>query len=440
VSPASSFPERRYRTVMCSASLEPTAVPATQAPIPGERVGAVRLVGTSGSPRYHELDSLRGSMMMLGLVLHSAVAYMQTPMGDMWGFKDQHTNLAFDVLVAFLHTFRVPVFFALAGFFAALLYERRGMRALIENRARRVLGPLVVGWIALFPLTIAGFAFAQSGGELLAVPAALRYVVSADVPQHLQLLHLWFLFDLLIYYAGALLVCRLIVNMRIDTRRKLAETAGTLVLEWYGPIVLAALTVITLLPMQSGMLETPGTFRRPIGTLTANAVFFAFGWVLFVRRDSLSALTFRAWGKTIAGCCLFPIHALALTRLADGGGTSYRIISIASLAAVVWLLVYGLLGLAVRYLARPNVWRRYLADASYWCYLIHLPIVAWGSGLLSGLAWPAGLKYLVLLASVLVVCLVSYDLLVRPTFLGVALNGRRYHRAAITRRQLRVQD
>jgi peptidoglycan/LPS O-acetylase OafA/YrhL len=379
-------------------------------------------------------------MMMLGLVLHSAVAYMQTPMNGMWGYKDPQTHIAFDVLVAFIHTFRVPVFFVMAGFFAGLLYERRGSHALIMNRMRRVMGPLVVGWIVLFPLTIAGFAFAQSGGSFLAFLGGAQYVISVDVLQHLQLLHLWFLFDLLFYYAAALLACELLRKVLFDRRSKLAERAGSLIVHRKGPIVLAALTAVTLLPMQSGMLETPGSFRRPLTTLAANVLFFGFGWVLFVRRDLLHRLVHRAWAVTLTGCCLFPIHAAAIVRLADDGGAFCHIISITTLAAMVWLFVFGFVGLSMRYLARPNALRRYLADASYWCYLIHLPIVAWGSGLMTGLAWPAAMKYFALLGLVVAVCLVSYDLLVRQTFVGVALNGRRYPRSIVGRRRPHVQD
>ena len=138
--------------------------------------------------RYHELDFLRGWMMMLGLVLHSAVAYMQTPLNELWGYKDAQTHFGFDLLVGFVHTFRMPVFWVLAGFFACLLYEQRGVHHMLQNRARRVLYPLVVAWLVLFPLTIAGFAFAQLDGTAEAAREAVAYVTSGEVLQQLQLL------------------------------------------------------------------------------------------------------------------------------------------------------------------------------------------------------------------------------------------------------------
>ena len=378
--------------------------------------------------RYHELDFLRGWMMMLGLVLHSAVAYMQTPLNELWGYKDAHTHFGFDLLVGFVHTFRMPVFWVLAGFFACLLYEQRGVRGMVRNRARRVLYPLVVAWLVVFPLTIAGFAFAQLGGTAEAAREAVAYVTSGEVLQQLQWLHLWFLLDLLLYYGLALLVCRLIRVVPEASRARLLDKFARLVERWYAPLPFALITALTLAPMESGMLETPGTFYRPVPTLIANAVFFAFGWLLYWRRASLSKFVAYAWRWTLLACALFPVHGLALMRLAEGPNGLAHTISITSLATIIWLFIFGLTGLFVRYLARPSPLGRYVADASYWFYLIHLPLVAWGCGLLANRPWPVGLKYLVLLSGVVGISWVTYDIVVRPTLIGVFLNGRRYPR------------
>jgi hypothetical protein len=49
----------------------------------------------------------------------------------------------------------MPLFFVLAGFFAALLVEKRGMLGTFKDRAARVLAPLVVGSVTLLPLDAA---------------------------------------------------------------------------------------------------------------------------------------------------------------------------------------------------------------------------------------------------------------------------------------------
>ena len=48
-----------------------------------------------------------------------------------------------DLLAAFIHTFRMPVFFILAGFFVALLLQSRGPAGLAAHRLRRLGLPFV---------------------------------------------------------------------------------------------------------------------------------------------------------------------------------------------------------------------------------------------------------------------------------------------------------
>jgi len=118
--------------------------------------------------RYHAFDSLRAAMMLLGLVLHSAMGYVTFPTERVWPFKDPHPSAFFDLLVAFIHSFRMPVFFVIAGFFAAFLYMTRGARALFRNRAERIALPLACGWIILLPVIIvaSGFAYARSSVQV----------------------------------------------------------------------------------------------------------------------------------------------------------------------------------------------------------------------------------------------------------------------------------
>ena len=76
----------------------------------------------------------------------------------------------FSWLVSLIHAFRMPVFFAVAGFFGAFLVARRGTRAFLRHRLDRIGIPFVAGWIVLFPLTLARLglrrvAFRRSTGD-----------------------------------------------------------------------------------------------------------------------------------------------------------------------------------------------------------------------------------------------------------------------------------
>jgi hypothetical protein len=98
----------------------------------------------------------------------------------------------------------------------------------------------------------------------------------------------------------------------------------------------------------------------------------------------------------------------------------------------LWGWVLGLTGAALRFLANYSPTRRYIADASYWIYLMHLPVVAafqvWVGH------WPLhwGVKYPFILLSSFAILFVSYHYLVRPTFIGQLLNGRKHPRKRAT--------
>ena len=92
---------------------------------------------------------------------------------------------------------------------------------------------------------------------------------------------------------------------------------------------------------------------------------------------------------------------------------------------MMWTLVWLTIGLFRHFCQRPNRWVRYVADSSYWMYLTHLPIVLWLQVATAEIEiyWLIKLP-LVSLATV-GICLITYDLFVRPTFIGKILNGHR---------------
>jgi hypothetical protein len=71
--------------------------------------------------RYHALDSLRAAMMFLGIFLHIVVAYSPTAP---WLYKPAQLTKSLDYAMFWIHVFRMPVFYVMAGFFTALLLQR----------------------------------------------------------------------------------------------------------------------------------------------------------------------------------------------------------------------------------------------------------------------------------------------------------------------------
>ena len=88
-------------------------------------------------------------------------------------------------------------------------------------------------------------------------------------------------------------------------------------------------------------------------------------------------------------------------------------------------MTFGLMGLFRRLLSGERYWVRYLSDASYWMYLVHLPLVILAQDWMRGWDIPRILKFLVICWTVSGLLLVTYRYLVRYTPVGTLLNGVR---------------
>ena len=101
-------------------------------------------------PRRHDLDALRAIAMLLGILLHGALAYV--PMGDSgWAVHDPARSEVYGIVLASIHGFRMSLFFLISGFFTAMLWRKRGLSSLLLQRFKRIFLPLVIGFFTLVP-------------------------------------------------------------------------------------------------------------------------------------------------------------------------------------------------------------------------------------------------------------------------------------------------
>ena len=388
--------------------------------------------------RYHALDGLRAAMMLLGIVLHTGVSYITQPL-DVWPYQDAQGSVVFDLLVFVIHLFRMPVFFVMAGFFAALLYTRRGARPFAGNRVQRVVLPLILGWLVLFPATLYASQFAQSAGSTGAPPVAASRLGLAQINWEQVLVHLWFLYYLVIFYTVSLALAPLVARVPANRKARLADIFRAALTSRWRALLFGVPTAVTLYPMEMGLLETLPSLTPPLRILAAYGVFFGFGWALFLQRDLLETFRRGAW-KQVALCV--PVLVVMLAGLAAVTLSPDRQDARAHLTVVVagglatWMLIFALTGLFLRYCERPSATWRYLADASYWLYLTHVPLTLVFPGLLANLVVPAGVKFVIVAGSTLAITVLTYDLFVRSTWIGQLLNGRRYPRSIFRGRRV----
>ena len=388
------------------------------------------------SERLHALDALRGIALLLGIVLHATLSFvLATP--RFWIIQDTHPSLILSLLSFTIHVFRMTTFFLMAGFFARLSFHRRGTWGFIRDRLQRIALPLVIGWPLVFVPIVLVVIWASNfpnGGPIQPTSGWLP-----PLPKF-PLTHLWFLYVLLKLYAAVLLLRGAIVWLDGSgtLRAVIDRLFAGIMRSPLAPLVLAIPIGIAFC-LDPRWVNVMGV-RTPDQSLITNVqawicfgTAFAVGWLLHRQVDLLRILERRwlphlmlALGLIWIGFVLSGVmfSAPGAPKLPFSFAT-LRLVSAILYAPAIWISTFAALGLALRFMSGFSPIWRYLADASYWLYLIHLPIVMALQVALSQLDWPGLVKFVLILVVAIPPMLASYHLLVRFTFIGAVLNGRR---------------
>lgn len=397
--------------------------------------------------RLHALDNLRATMMWLGIVLHVAAIHTASPSPLPW-HDDRSTPVA-DLLMGAIHAFRMPVFFLLAGFFVALLVQRRGATSMLRNRLRRLALPFAVFWPVLFAASSVLallFLHRMARGTWGLDPALLPQ--GPGVPQGPNTMHLWFLWMLLWFSVLCVPLHGLIARLPERVRTAPVAVAARLGESVWGCILLALPLAWLGSGYPRGIVLPSGSFLPPLAEWLHNGLFFAFGTAMFIERARLFAHWLRHWPLYAAvGTVCFLLSGILMEALAHPEASAWALFLATGLlpeataqggagplplwiafvyASASWLWSFALIGLFLRYAQARRTWLAWLADSSYWVYLVHLPLTIAFGALLYGLPLPALAKMLINVAATTAVCLVSYRFLVRSTAIGALLNGRRH--------------
>lgn len=105
-------------------------------------------------PRYFGLDCLRATAMLLGVVYHAMLFRGFVSAGPPGQIGPPGMSGASGWLQDWLHSFRMPLFFLISGFFSAMMFEKYGVGKYVRRRWTRIGVPLVVGLFTFVPAYI----------------------------------------------------------------------------------------------------------------------------------------------------------------------------------------------------------------------------------------------------------------------------------------------
>ena len=361
--------------------------------------------------RIYALDHVRAFALLLGVVYHSAHAWsarLHVP----WIVEAKDGSWLIAGVEQISHLFRMPLFYALAGFFAALVIARRGAVAFVSNRLARIVLPFMIG-LPILGLVLFSI-LRDAPPDLSPMTRALHAAPIPDAPREpFQVFHLWFLVYLT-WFSGIAVLAQSLPTTMWRPLRRLYQSRWTLL--WL-PLVLVPAIVSQPMPAQAPTALVPALW--PFGYY---GIFFALGFGLFHHESALDRL--QKSPRVIAGLsliCLIGAPLFVWGIATDAHPmlmTGLHVYLSMYLTVVIWML-------ARRWLDRPIPWVRYLSDASYWIYLAHLPVVLWLQVELAAVDWNPWVEFVLCVAGTFAITLASYAIAVRHTPIGWMLNGRR---------------
>ena len=366
--------------------------------LPEEGAAPVAETPTGGASRMRYLDSLRGTLMLLGIVLHTSGRFGDHRQALAGGWEGWTT------LSAFIHLWRMPAFFLIAGFFAAMVLSRRGVGQWWRRRVVRLGLPLLFG-----VYVVNSFLWPAKAYMFDTLPGRdLESVWLEVVVPHLgQLAHLWFLVHLLLYCT--ILAALTAAVRRWRSRPHLRGVAARLVAR---PWVVVAL-LVPVVAASSWALHAAVWLPVDIGGLRAKTEFlpytgaFAVGALLGLAPSAFGRLVDRLAWWTLLPALVLPVLIMGPGNLLPAGSWP-RAIAIVC-AGYAWTFV--LLAVFKRIADRGGWPTRYIIDASLPVYLMHLPVVFLVAGFVDvpGVGPVAG--GLITMAATVVICFAIYELL-----------------------------
>lgn len=403
-------------------------------------------------------------MMLMGVLLHSGVMYMPMPYGpNAEAILADPTDPYRDIggyswfvqrVVITIHIFRMPAFMLLAGFFASMLLHKRGGAAFWRNRGGRIVLPFALFWLVLWPVD--RFAWQLGGAVMMDTEAAssIGAHLAATLDRPLlpgpsgiapHTMHLWFIYYLIYFYAVTYLLHRglqAIAPGLLSRSQRGLERIGRSRAAWLALPALIGTTYAVLTANDATHFLVSFDFAPNLLTPLAYYQFFLCGWICFHHRGVIDFATRTFWP-------LMPVSVGLLVANIYYGEAAWEVLveqatteepSASLLAEVsrlttlstwlqsgsVWCLSLTLVGMCQRWVTAPSPRLTFLVGASYWLYLVHRPMCTATAAMLQRWDLSGAWKFALGCAVVTTICLVSYQLLVRRTVIGVLLNGRRY--------------
>ena len=155
-------------------------------------------------------------------------------------------------------------------------------------------------------------------------------------------------------------------------------------------------------------------------------MYFTLGWFIYRQVGLLKNIEKFRSSNLILGISLIVLLIVLNLLLADPSPSNAGLILALLNALYAFASIttaFAFIGYMMTYFSSSSQKVRYLSDASYWGYLIHLPIIGFFQIIVAAYEITWALKLILILVPSTILVMVSYKYCVRNTWLGLLLNG-----------------
>ncbi|GCE30229.1 hypothetical protein KDA_57130 [Dictyobacter alpinus] len=328
--------------------------------------------------RIYYFDWLRTGAFIIVVLIHCIHMFSELYI-TRTGMPAFITNEGEAYALSFVAQWCMALYFLLAGASTWLTLRRKGPRQFIQDRVRRLLVPLVVGFVLLVPLQTY-FEMVSNGQYtgtlLLFYPYFLESIFFAGKFSLMvtSIHHLWFLLYL---FCISLLALPLCLYLRSEQGQRWIKRLVKLCCEQPAGIVVLALPIAVI----QITLRASFPVYCSLTDIVCWLLVYMYGYILFA--DPRFRLIIQRQGKValIIGSSGFMLillvwkagllHNYDVQPDYSVGCLLFQVLF--SLLLWSWLLVT--LASADQYLNVGNSWLKYGSEASFSWYLLHFPVV-----------------------------------------------------------------
>ncbi len=341
--------------------------------------------------RLHYIDWIRVLAFLLLIIFHCAVPFTKFP----WEIKNETSSPIFDTVIMWLHQWRLPLIFFIAGVGVRFSLRKRSMLAFMGERFVRLFIPLAFAMFFLTPIQVY-FEWLQEGTMTESYwqfyPSVYEFVPYPEGT--LTWSHMWFVAYLFVF---TILLLPVFATSKVRAIGALKQKLNRL---FRSPWVLVLLSAPFIYYYFAFYVEWPeqGSLVDDWFVFNSSITYYFFGFFLgnvptFWETCKKYRRYFLFATLLLAGALLWKYYTpVALPKEQDNYLYAYGVLD----GLHIWMIILTAIGYCMRYLNFSNKYLTYLNEGVYPFYILHQTIIVASGYYVTQWNAPILVKFLVL--------------------------------------------